>query len=178
MVRERPVCLLQARDRRSGHFSNVHAEADWKTGGAWKLILPDGRVGDTGEILAGEAPKNLKIRWRNEFVPELKAEGWSLCTMDLEPVDDAVKLTITHTARQAGVQAHPGRLRRLAADPLQPEIAARDGRRGAVQAGGRSLTGQRRAGSAVEPARISCRSQVTKARAGGPRSANRGATSQ
>ena len=25
------------------------------------------------------------IRWRNEFRPELKAEGWSLCTMEIEP---------------------------------------------------------------------------------------------
>ena len=84
------------------YWLGVHAEADWKTGGAWKLILPDGRVGDTGEILACEAPKHLKIRWRNEFVPELKAEGWSLCTMDLEPAHDAVKLTITHTADKPG----------------------------------------------------------------------------
>jgi Activator of Hsp90 ATPase homolog 1-like protein len=39
----------------------------------------------------------LVIRWRNEFKPELKAEGFAICTMELEPVDDAVKLTITHS---------------------------------------------------------------------------------
>ena len=41
----------------------------------------DGRVADTGEILEAEPPRRLVIRWRNEFRPELKAEGWSLCTM-------------------------------------------------------------------------------------------------
>ena len=31
------------------------------------------------------ALKRLAIRWRNEFMPEMKAEGWSLCTMEIEP---------------------------------------------------------------------------------------------
>ena len=72
-------------------------EADWKVGGAWKLILPDGRVADTGEIAEFAPPSRLAIRWRNEFRPELKAEGWSLCVMEIEPMDSAVKLTITHS---------------------------------------------------------------------------------
>jgi len=37
------------------------------------------------------------IKWRNEFRPELKDEGYARCAMDLEPVDGTVKLTITHT---------------------------------------------------------------------------------
>lgn len=36
------------------------------------------------------------IKWRNEFKPELKAEGYSRCTIDIEPVNGAVKLTILH----------------------------------------------------------------------------------
>jgi uncharacterized protein YndB with AHSA1/START domain len=75
----------------------VRPDAEWKVGGAWKLILPDGRVGDTGEIIEFEPTKRLVIRWRNEFRPELKAEGWSLCVMDIEPTGDAVKLTVTHS---------------------------------------------------------------------------------
>ena len=38
----------------------------------------------------------MVIRWRNEWKPELKAEGHSRCTIELEPVDSSVKLTITH----------------------------------------------------------------------------------
>ena len=78
------------------YWLGVRAEADWKVGGAWKLILPDGRVGDTGEILEFVPGKRLCIRWRNEFVSELKAEGWTNCLMEIEPVDGAVKLTVTH----------------------------------------------------------------------------------
>lgn len=77
-------------------------EADWKLGGAWSLVFPDGRVADTGEIVEFEPEKRLAIRWLNEFMPEMKAEGWSLCVMDLEPVGDAVKLTVTHTMPREG----------------------------------------------------------------------------
>jgi len=79
------------------YWRGARPEADWKVGGAWKLVLPDGRVCDTGEIVAFEPSRRLGIRWRNEFRPELKAEGWSLCTMEIETVDDAVKLTVTHS---------------------------------------------------------------------------------
>ena len=37
------------------------------------------------------------IRWQHESKPELKAEGESRCTLELEPVGAAVKLSITHT---------------------------------------------------------------------------------
>jgi uncharacterized protein YndB with AHSA1/START domain len=79
------------------YWLGVSVDADWKVGGFWKLTYPDGRTTDTGEIAEFEPPKRLAIRWRHELRPELKAEGWSLCTMDLEPSGDAVKLTVTHT---------------------------------------------------------------------------------
>ena len=44
------------------------------------------------------------LKWRNEFMPELKAEGYSRCTMELEPVDQAVKLTVTHMMDRAGTK--------------------------------------------------------------------------
>jgi hypothetical protein len=37
------------------------------------------------------------IRWQHQKKPELKAEGPSLCTMEIEPSGSAVKLSITHT---------------------------------------------------------------------------------
>ena len=84
------------------YWHGAYPEADWKVGGRWKLIFSDGRVADTGEIVACEPNRRLGIRWRNEFMPDLKAEGWSLCTMEIEPVDDAVKLTVTHSMEREG----------------------------------------------------------------------------
>jgi uncharacterized protein YndB with AHSA1/START domain len=59
-------------------------------------------VCDAGEIVAFEPSKRLSIRWRNEFKPEFKAEGWSLCTFEIESAGDAVKLTVTHTMECEG----------------------------------------------------------------------------
>ena len=84
------------------YWRGAWPEADWKLGGSWKLMFPDGRVGDAGEIIAFEPGKRLGIRWRNEFRPELKAEGWSLCTMEIESVEGAVKLTVTHSIDREG----------------------------------------------------------------------------
>jgi uncharacterized protein YndB with AHSA1/START domain len=68
----------------------------WTKGASWKLMIPDGRVGDAGEVLEIDPPRKLVLSWRNEFMPELKAEGYSRMTYTLEPEGDAVKLTILH----------------------------------------------------------------------------------
>ena len=94
---------LTTRDFIEKYWLGIHAEAEWKVGGSWKLSFPDGRVADTGEIVAFEPAKRLSIRWRNEWKPEMKAEGWSLCTMDIEPAAGAaVKLTVTHSIERDG----------------------------------------------------------------------------
>jgi len=78
------------------YWFGMHQESDWNAGSPWRLVFGDGRTADVGEILESDPPKRLAIKWRNEFKPELKAEGHSRCTIELEPVGDAVKLTITH----------------------------------------------------------------------------------
>lgn len=79
------------------YWLGMQIETDWKAGAEWKMVFPDGRVADTGEILECERPKRIRLKWRNEFKPELKAEGFTFCTFEIEPVGKAVKLTITHT---------------------------------------------------------------------------------
>jgi uncharacterized protein YndB with AHSA1/START domain len=71
-------------------------ECDWKQGSSWKLTHPDRGLLDSGEILEIDAPRRMVIRWQNEWDPAFKAEGPSRCTIELEPVDSSVKLTITH----------------------------------------------------------------------------------
>lgn len=79
------------------YWLGVTAEADWRLGGSWQLVYPGGRTTDSGEIIEFEPPRHIAIRWRHEMNPDLIAEGWTRCTMDLEPVGDAVKLTISHS---------------------------------------------------------------------------------
>jgi len=78
------------------YWAGTRHETDWKQGSSWKLMIPDGRVGDSGEIVEIEKPRRLVLKWRNEFIPEFKAEGYTRATFDLEPDEDGVKLTVTH----------------------------------------------------------------------------------
>ncbi|HEX4129091.1 MAG TPA: SRPBCC family protein [Pirellulales bacterium] len=74
----------------------THQDCDWQPGSSWKLMIPDGRVGDAGSVIEIDPPRRLVLSWRNEFLPDLKAEGYSRMAYELEPQGDAVKLTITH----------------------------------------------------------------------------------
>ncbi len=79
------------------YWFGVHCESQWIAGSSWKMLNPDGRVLDAGVIVEAVPARRLVIRWQHQNKPELKAEGDSLCTIDLEPSGPAVKLSITHT---------------------------------------------------------------------------------
>jgi uncharacterized protein YndB with AHSA1/START domain len=103
------------------YWFGVHADTDWKAGSPWQLVFADGRVADTGEIVEADPPRRLVIKWRNEFRPELKAEGYSRCTMDLE----RRRQTDHHPCDgSTGVKVYRSRFRGLAAHPLQSQDAA------------------------------------------------------
>jgi len=74
--------------------------SDWKKGSPWKLVLTDGRLADAGEVLEVDPPRRLVLKWQNEFRPELKADGYTRCTFQLEREGEMVKLTITHEAER------------------------------------------------------------------------------
>jgi len=65
-------------------------------------MIPDGRVADTGEILEFEPYRRIVLTWRNEFKPELRAEGHSRLTYELEQQQDSVKLTVLHEIDKTG----------------------------------------------------------------------------
>jgi uncharacterized protein YndB with AHSA1/START domain len=84
------------------YWFGMHCESAFSTGSSWKLVNDSGEVWDSGEIVESDPPRRLVIRWTHQMRPELKAEGASLCTMELEPIEQAVKLTITHGVDREG----------------------------------------------------------------------------
>src|SRR5262249_38664800 len=78
------------------YWFDTTVECTWQQGAPWKMVRGDGTLTDSGEILEIDPPRRMVILWQNEWNPELKAEGQSRCTIELEPVDSSVKLTITH----------------------------------------------------------------------------------
>ena len=83
------------------YWFGMNFQTEWKAGAAWQMVFPDGSVADKGEILELERPKRIRLKWRNEFRPELKEEGFALCTLEIEPYGDAVRLSIAHTIERA-----------------------------------------------------------------------------
>ena len=93
---EKLWAALTSPDTMKQYWFGMHQECDWKVGSSWKLVFPDGRVADTGEILEVDPPRRLVFRWRNEFISELKAEGPARCSYEIAEERGAVKLTVTH----------------------------------------------------------------------------------
>ncbi len=91
------------------YWFGVRCESRWTAGSPWKLVYSDGRNTDAGEIVEAVPQRRLVIRWQHQDQPELKAEGESICTMQLETSgelgasgtlkssEQVVKLSLTHS---------------------------------------------------------------------------------
>jgi uncharacterized protein YndB with AHSA1/START domain len=84
------------------YWFGAHQVSDWKKGSSWKIAFADGSTADTGEILEIEPYRRIVIKWRNEFMPELKAEGYTRCTIEIEPQGEVMKLAIRHETEKEG----------------------------------------------------------------------------
>jgi uncharacterized protein YndB with AHSA1/START domain len=78
------------------YFAGTWQESEWTLGASWRLMIPEGRVADSGEILEIEPHKRLVLSWRKEFLPELREEGFSRMTYELHQQGESVKLTVIH----------------------------------------------------------------------------------
>ncbi len=83
------------------YWCETWQECEWKPGASWRNMIPDGRVGDSGEVLEIEPYRKLVLSWRNEFRREMREEGYSRATFELEPQIASVKLTVTHEIEKA-----------------------------------------------------------------------------
>ncbi len=95
------AALIEPEFTRQYWFGSIQ-KSDWKPDSPWQLIGADGTVTDTGSVLEIDPPRRMVISWRNEFMPDLKADGYSRATFELEPQQDVVKLTVTHEIGKQG----------------------------------------------------------------------------
>jgi uncharacterized protein YndB with AHSA1/START domain len=84
------------------YWAETWQDCSWQAGASWRLMIPDGRVGDSGEVIENVPHRRLVLSWRNEFKPELRDEAPSRLTYELEPQGDAVKLTLIHESEMPG----------------------------------------------------------------------------
>ncbi len=83
-------------------WNETWQDSEWKPGSTWRLMMPDGRLADSGEILEIEPQRRLVLTWRNEFLPELREEGYSRLTYQIEKKGESVKLTVIHEMERPG----------------------------------------------------------------------------
>lgn len=77
-------------------------DCEWKKGATWKIVVPGGRIADSGEVVEIESGKKLVLLWQNHLDPEMTAEGFSRLTYELATVGDSVKLTVHHEMDKPG----------------------------------------------------------------------------
>jgi uncharacterized protein YndB with AHSA1/START domain len=87
--------LTEPEFQRQFWFGNTQ-ESEWKPGASWCMKFSDGRIADAGEVVDSEPQRRLILKWRHEMRPELKAEGFSRMTYELEQQGELVKFTVHH----------------------------------------------------------------------------------
>jgi uncharacterized protein YndB with AHSA1/START domain len=78
------------------YFFGLPFEALLKSGGQWRRFFPDGTLMTEGEFLEFTPPSKLVMSWLN-VDPEKKAEGFSRCVMELQPIGSSTRLSLTHS---------------------------------------------------------------------------------
>jgi uncharacterized protein YndB with AHSA1/START domain len=109
------------------YWFGVHCQSERTAGSSWKMVSPKDQILDAGKIVEVIPPRRLVIRWQNQFRPELKAEGESLCTMEVEQSGTAVKLSITHSIEKEPSKFIEAVSGGVAEVHFEPEVRAGDG---------------------------------------------------
>jgi uncharacterized protein YndB with AHSA1/START domain len=94
--------ITDADMRSKYHFGTV-TRSDWTTGSEYRQSTPDGsRVLSEGENLEVDPPRRLVQSLTAVWGEDVKSEGTSRVTWEIEPVGDSCRLTVTHDQLREG----------------------------------------------------------------------------
>ena len=105
-IRTTPERLWEAitdPDIRAKYNFGAGVRSDWTPGSRIEMDAPKagGLLGD-GEVLQSDPPRRLVHTMRALWSDEVKSEGFSRVSWDIEPVGDSCRLTVTHDQLRAG----------------------------------------------------------------------------
>ena len=69
-------------------------------------MLGNGEVFADGEVLEADPPRRLVQTMRQLFSEQVKAEGFSRITWEIEPIGDSCRLVVTHDQLREGADDH------------------------------------------------------------------------
>jgi uncharacterized protein YndB with AHSA1/START domain len=93
-------------EMRSKYHFGTQVNSDWTPGSRYEQLGPDGsRVLVEGENLEVDPPRRLVQTQRALWGEDVKTEGTSRVTWEIEPVGDSCRLTVTHDQLREGANA-------------------------------------------------------------------------
>jgi uncharacterized protein YndB with AHSA1/START domain len=72
-------------------------ELEEKVGGSFRVLMPDGSLHISGDVIVCDPPRKLVITWDVNWPGLIEALGSTLVSYDIEPTGEAVKLTLTQS---------------------------------------------------------------------------------
>jgi uncharacterized protein YndB with AHSA1/START domain len=97
-------------DMRQKYTFGVRVSSDWKKGSSYQGSAGSGTASPSMNILEGEnlevfPPRRLVQSFRALWSDDVKREGTSRVTWEIEPVGDSCKLTVTHDQLREGANS-------------------------------------------------------------------------
>ena len=93
-------------EQRATYNFGARHESDWQPGSRYEMTHPAaGVLLGEGEILEIDPPRRLVQSFTALWSDEVKAEGTSRVTWEIEPVGDSCQLTLTHDELRDGANA-------------------------------------------------------------------------
>ncbi|MGH3092921.1 MAG: ArsR/SmtB family transcription factor [Gaiellaceae bacterium] len=90
-------------DLRSQYSFGVRVESDWTAGSRYEGVHPQAPAPiSEGENLEVDPPRRLVQSFNALWSDEVKAEGTSRVTWEIEPIEDSCRLTVTHDQLREG----------------------------------------------------------------------------
>jgi uncharacterized protein YndB with AHSA1/START domain len=106
-IRTTPERLWQAitdPEIRSRYNFGARVTSDWAPGSRIEMTHPGGLLGD-GEVLESDPPRRLVQTMRALWSDEVRGEGFSRVTWEIEQIEDSCRLTVIHDQLREGANA-------------------------------------------------------------------------
>jgi uncharacterized protein YndB with AHSA1/START domain/DNA-binding transcriptional ArsR family regulator len=85
-------------EMRQKYTFGVSVESDWKPGSRYEAVHPGAGIAiNEGENLEVDPPRRLVQSFNALWSDDVKSEGTSTVTWEIEPVGDSCRLTVTHS---------------------------------------------------------------------------------
>ncbi len=108
-IRTTPQRLWEAitdSEIRSKYTFGIQVKADWKPGGRYEQTHPGApNLLGAGEILEVDPPRRLVQTLQALWSEDVKKEGTSRVTWEIEPIGDSCRLTLTHDQMREGANS-------------------------------------------------------------------------